>query len=154
MKHQEVFFSKNERELFNRNLFLQTKPIPSITTRSFFLMCKAASRQKISRTMVEAGLVICHDNMLAHTTLQVQKFWPLTPWLRYPILLIYLTMPYVISYSFWEWNNSRGHYFQASPKFRNNHWPLYKQFQKFISAVLPAVTDITDQLHKYGKRLS
>jgi len=24
--------------------------------------------------MVEAGLVICHDNMLAHTTLQVQKF--------------------------------------------------------------------------------
>lgn len=37
-------------------------------------MCEAASTQKISGTMVEAGLVISHDNMLAHTALQVQKF--------------------------------------------------------------------------------
>lgn len=32
------------------------------------------SRYAKNGTMVEAGLVIFHDNMLAHTTLQVQKF--------------------------------------------------------------------------------
>jgi hypothetical protein len=56
-------------------------------------MCEAASLQKISGTMVEAGLVISHDNILAHTVLQVQKLLATNTMAEVP-------HPYVIFYSF------------------------------------------------------